>query len=200
MNRRYFHELLKDYPNKPINSIPYSELLNTHEWKKFRDKIEKRDNYKCLHCSISSGSNEVEFNNVELELQRDKNTELHLEIEELIRDDLLIDELFISYPLDIKIQAPKCFIEKISLEVHHSYYIFQKAPWEYPENSLITLCRVCHQMEHDCKTVYVYDDENKNLVRDEFLTCIRCSGSGYLSEYDYYQNGVCFECKGWGYK
>lgn len=42
----------------------------------------------------------------------------------------------------------KCGSAKI-LQVHHTYYYSQKTePWEYPDNSLITLCKVCHQDYH----------------------------------------------------
>lgn len=35
------------------------------------------------------------------------------------------------------------------LEVHHIAYIKNKTAWEYPEYFLVTLCRECHQKEHD---------------------------------------------------
>lgn len=35
------------------------------------------------------------------------------------------------------------------LEVHHIAYLKSKKAWEYPDYFLVTLCRVCHQKEHD---------------------------------------------------
>ena len=35
------------------------------------------------------------------------------------------------------------------LEVHHIGYKMDKKAWEYPDNFLVTLCRECHQKEHD---------------------------------------------------
>lgn len=35
------------------------------------------------------------------------------------------------------------------LHVHHTYYERGKQPWEYPLNSLQTLCWLCHSNEHD---------------------------------------------------
>lgn len=31
------------------------------------------------------------------------------------------------------------------LNVHHSYYVAGRDPWEYPDSSLITLCQSCHR-------------------------------------------------------
>lgn len=37
------------------------------------------------------------------------------------------------------------------LEVHHITYINGNLAWEYPDYLLVTLCRDCHQSEHDKK-------------------------------------------------
>lgn len=35
------------------------------------------------------------------------------------------------------------------LRVHHTYYIEQStAPWDYPDDSLLTLCNDCHEKYH----------------------------------------------------
>ena len=34
-----------------------------------------------------------------------------------------------------------------NLQVHHLYYDFEKKPWEYEDDYLITLCKECHKME-----------------------------------------------------
>ena len=42
-----------------------------------------------------------------------------------------------------------CFDSESVLQVHHIYYDFRiEAPWDYPDNALITLCRECHKDEH----------------------------------------------------
>ena len=33
----------------------------------------------------------------------------------------------------------------VTLNVHHTYYEQGKAPWEYPDESLITYCEQCHE-------------------------------------------------------
>lgn len=38
-----------------------------------------------------------------------------------------------------------CGEAKEMLNVHHSYYVAGRDPWEYPDSSLITLCHRCHK-------------------------------------------------------
>ena len=40
------------------------------------------------------------------------------------------------------------------LEVHHLCYIKGKKAWEYQDYMLVTLCRECHQKEHDEENIY----------------------------------------------
>jgi len=35
-----------------------------------------------------------------------------------------------------------------ALAVHHTYYEAGTAPWEYPDDSLITWCEECHEARH----------------------------------------------------
>lgn len=44
--------------------------------------------------------------------------------------------------------------ESERLEVHHVAYYPNKKPWDYPDYLLVTLCRVCHQKEHDQGNIY----------------------------------------------
>jgi len=38
--------------------------------------------------------------------------------------------------------------EGTTLNVHHAYYEKNKNPWEYPEESLTTMCEECHEARH----------------------------------------------------
>lgn len=40
------------------------------------------------------------------------------------------------------------------LEVHHIGYLQGKMAWEYPDYLLVTLCRDCHQSEHDGENIW----------------------------------------------
>lgn len=42
-----------------------------------------------------------------------------------------------------------CLDSESTLHVHHCYYEAGKEPWEYPEESLVTLCESCHAVETD---------------------------------------------------
>lgn len=41
-----------------------------------------------------------------------------------------------------------CGAEHITLHAHHIFYIPDTDPWEYKDDSLITLCEVCHNTQH----------------------------------------------------
>jgi len=45
---------------------------------------------------------------------------------------------------DFKCQA-ECGAAGKELHVHHFYYVSGRAPWEYPNDALITLCKDCHK-------------------------------------------------------
>lgn len=47
-----------------------------------------------------------------------------------------------------------------TLNIHHKYYDFEIMPWEYTNNSLITLCDECHKHWHDMKAEY-----EKSLIK-----------------------------------
>lgn len=51
----------------------------------------------------------------------------------------------------------KCGSKK-QLEVHHTYYLSGKMPWEVPDECLVTLCRVCHRKEHKDKIIPVKNE------------------------------------------
>ncbi len=87
--------------------------------------------------------------------------------------------------------------ESVNLEVHHSYYIVNCFPWNYPNESLLTVCRDCHQKIHDECKIPIWDENMANKMK--FGECERCLGKGYISQYHYFQNGRCFKCGGSGH-
>lgn len=58
------------------------------------------------------------------------------------------------------------------LEVHHIAYIKGKKAWEYLDYMLVTLCRECHQKEHDLKSIY-----NPNKIKQWILKLLLPSQS-----------------------
>ena len=79
------------------------------------------------------------------------------------------------------------------LNVHHTYYQTNKKPWEYDNESLITVCRPCHEKIHQEEVIYFHDEYGKKI---ELIGCDRCFGTGVLPQYHYVENGVCFKCFG----
>jgi hypothetical protein len=86
------------------------------------------------------------------------------------------------------------FVHARGLQVHHIYYQDGKMPWDYPSSALKTLCWICHQRFHATERVAWLDATGK--LKGKLTPCIRCGGTGYLPQYDYYMNGICFNC--WG--
>lgn len=82
------------------------------------------------------------------------------------------------------------------LNIHHKFYIIDNKAWEYENDALITLCANCHQAVHQNTEIFVYAKSGDIMYKTE--NCKKCNGSGYLHEYNYCQNGVCFSCNGNG--
>lgn len=84
------------------------------------------------------------------------------------------------------------------LNVHHKYYVLGKKPWEYDNDALETLCSECHKNRHKLSSVPIYQTSNNEIPVRYASICRRCNGTGYLPQYKYYENGICFECGGEG--
>lgn len=89
------------------------------------------------------------------------------------------------------------WIYLFKLNVHHTYYKEGKLPWEYEDDSMITLCEDCHAEIHE-KEQILYLDKNGH-PRLDLSYCQKCSGTGYIPMYNYYYNGICFNCDGTGF-
>lgn len=86
-----------------------------------------------------------------------------------------------------------------SLNVHHKYYIEGVKPWDYEDSALVTLCQDCHYKRHN-ETIPVYKSIIQKIPNYYIEKCQRCGGSGFIEQYDYYCNGICFACYGEGAK
>ncbi len=82
------------------------------------------------------------------------------------------------------------------LNIHHTYYLKGCKPWEYDNDSLVTLCEDCHKKRHNTSAIPLYDQNKKLSIN--LLPCDRCSGSGYLPQYSHIEHGICFKCYGEG--
>lgn len=82
------------------------------------------------------------------------------------------------------------------LHDHHSYYKIGLKPWEYPLESLTTLCADCHKEFHKNNLVKILNQDGTLRTQLKLIPCDKCKGTGYLPEYHYYLGGVCFDCNG----
>ena len=82
------------------------------------------------------------------------------------------------------------------LNIHHTYYIEGHKPWEYENDTLVTLCEDCHKKRHETSHIPLFDS-NKRLI-NILIPCDRCGGSGYLPQYKHVEHGICFKCNGEG--
>lgn len=97
------------------------------------------------------------------------------------------------------VARPFTSMHPLELHVHHKYYIVGRKPWDYSNEVLVTLCSDCHKKIHKLKITEVpfYNLTPNGLkIKLEYTPCQRCDGMGYLEEYRYYRNGICFRCNG----
>lgn len=192
MSKASYYSLIK---NKPEQYISYLEKLSTKEWSEKRDKIIKRDKFVCDSCKLTA----TIFKNGLM--YRDKTKEEIKEYKRSIANswyDSILPEYKNQYDRNTLPPIFRNLIiepEQIILQVHHKYYIKDNLPWDYSDDSLVTLCNMCHQKLHDEFDIPIYSD---NSLTDElnYTKCGTCNGSGYRPEYHYYLNGICFDCSG----
>jgi 5-methylcytosine-specific restriction endonuclease McrA len=173
------------------NEITYGELLNSFEWIEKRENILKRDDNTCSKCNkkvieIIDGLSYRKLTEKEKTEYLEQNKKEKAE---------MIEKVGFSF----RFQDPNETLVPLTLQAHHKYYILNRLPWEYKNDALTTLCRECHQDIHNDKIIPVYktDELKENL---KFTPCERCNGSGYLNQYHYVQNGICFLCNGKRFK
>lgn len=57
------------------------------------------------------------------------------------------------------------------LDVHHIYYEWGKEPWEYEDDALITLCRLCHGSLEDLKKTVGILATNRSIKERIWAIC-----------------------------
>ncbi|MGV3588426.1 MAG: hypothetical protein ACO1OF_15585 [Adhaeribacter sp.] len=170
----------KDLLSQKGNVTPtYLELFNTKEWRERRTPILERDDFYCTDCGFSETFN----HNGEL-ITFDKSKKLDIE----------------HYYERIVADHPCVSNRKINLHVHHKHYVLDTLPWQYNDDDLVTLCDLCHWNLHQNVEVKIYQKDGGNLYKLSYTPCSRCNGAGFLPQYSYVQNGVCFECGGLKYQ
>jgi 5-methylcytosine-specific restriction endonuclease McrA len=184
--------------------LTYSEKLNTFEWRNKRNYIVHRDNFLCTNCK----SEPTKFEYGKPVRQK---TEKEIQEYKDYLGKLWFDSVKEEYKKEYDPENPPWFLQKeiriplheednpVILHVHHKYYVLNNLPWEYPNEDLITLCHNCHQGLHNETEIDIFTDLSKTK-KVKVTICERCNGSGYLPEFHYYENGICFSCNGEKYQ
>lgn len=68
-----------------------------------------------------------------------------------------------------------------NLCVHHTFYYSDRPlPWLYPDNSLVTLCKKCHNKYHEFNESVIYDRRTPKKIRMQIIKKPRKKKKGYL--------------------
>lgn len=171
--------------------ILYSEKLKTIEWAQRREIILLRDKFTCQKCQIKHSKiiNDIAYINY----TEEEEEKFMKEFEEEILKFQKIMSLNFSIPNPER-PLHQDYQPKY-LHVHHKYYIKNTHPWNYPDGALMSVCGSCHQEIHNTENIPVYNNELMD-TKLSLTKCSRCNGSGHLSKYHYYMDGICFECNG----
>jgi hypothetical protein len=156
----------------------YSILLSTHEWLNLRERFMKEVKYQCKTCGIKRNWDiDTGEGYYEIDIFEKK-------------DEHGFPGLDSRY---LRVKNPVVF------HLHHTYYVRRTLPWEYADSCFEVLCEGCHKRVHKEKTILMY--ANHQLGANQHLTpCFKCGGTGYLAEFNYYLDGVCFGCDGAGFE
>lgn len=181
-----FEEIKSNYKNP--SDIPYFELLKTKEWFDKREIILTRDGQKCTTCGKFPTMAHYDFN-------ASKTVHIWFGEEKLVHSKN-------EDGINTKNYLPEItFADKpYSLHVHHKFYILDKLPWEYTDDSLIVLCNWCHWVYHENNIVPVFKSLDDKLEQVDMTPCSRCHGAGLFPEYKHVESGICFRCKGKRYE
>lgn len=168
--------------------IPYAIRLTAIEWQTKREAIITRSNNVCEVCKqkcMDDWLPKISGNFVVMV------PAIYGEVE-------VVNEYFYGFDKyeveETCIRLIEQAVPKIP-HVHHKYYILGRLPWEYLDNELMLVCHTCHKEIHETQTIKVYKSESKDHYI-EVKSCSRCSGVGFLSEYNHFKGGICFKCNG----
>lgn len=113
-------------------------------------------------------------------------------------DGITVDVLYIDEKELESLKLPRVYVQQVPviLQVHHKHYIIGRKAWEYEDEVLVTLCQDCHSKVHKYLPVQTYADVDGHMKVMNYTPCQRCNGMGYLPEFNYVENGICFRCRG----
>lgn len=156
----------------------YSELLKCEEWQTLRRAQFAKANQTCKNCNKS--------------VNWDIGTDIGYFA--YVLEELTDDWGFPRFTSKLKkVKDP------LVLHLHHTYYVRDTLPWDYPDICFETLCEACHKEVHAKKKILMYASHSLGQSQ-HLIACERCYGTGFLQEFHYYMDGVCFLCDGAGFE
>jgi hypothetical protein len=93
-------------------------------------------------------------------------------------------------------KCENCGAKNVVLDVHHCYYRFGRHPWQYPDASLLALCKQCHKERAKAEVKWrVFQPqlsitellELKRMLRDSLYWYDRSSFFEFLEKLGHYQ-------------
>lgn len=167
--------------------LSYEALLQTQEWHDLRTRLLKEANYNCCYCDACGETTEVTKSN---------GTKIQMHIPYRTYDVIEEDDEY-GIPR-VKVISTVVMTNPI-IQVHHTYYVKSTLPWEYPDECFKVVCKRCHTRIHEEEEIMMYAN---HMFKDgvKLTPCNRCEGLGYLYEFNYHMDGICFGCKGAGFE
>lgn len=182
-----YKEIRHLYTN-PAFQIPYVDQLRLKEWRDLRETVLDRDKNTCTECGRKQSPR---YRGIYYRVLSDAEIIANERSEkiDLAGDGSLIVAMKTARVLEEPTKSP------VILHIHHTYYIHGDLAWEYPLDSLKTLCHECHFELHSKTWIPVYTDVSKR-EQLPLTPCTRCHGTGFLKQFYYHLNGICFRCNG----
>lgn len=188
--RKTYQELIQSL-NENNRTIPtYIELLETVEWYEYRRCVLERDHFTCLTCGTKADNLEENGSTWRKATEEDQQVS---ERTPLLPEDHPEFEEFVVNSKPALVTAVR-----VTLQAHHIVYVWDSLPWLYPDKLLQTLCDTCHTNVHLSHIIPLYKDFTLKEQLHK-IDCLNCGGTGYLPEYYYYEQGLCFSCDGRGF-
>ena len=184
--------------NYKFNSLTYSELLNTIEWRSLRSELLFKSDYHCCNCNRQEtykkwdyATNKWKVFNIQFPEYCKKYLN-SISINNNTENFYIYDDRGIVYSETDK---------PCRLHIHHQYYIEDRLPWQYNLNCFQTMCEHCHLDLHERIQVPYYSWRDNILIENkDLIPCKRCKGAGIFPEYKHVESGICFRCHGAKYE
>ncbi|WP_210466710.1 hypothetical protein [Rufibacter roseolus] len=171
--------------------IPYAVLLGLKEWKSKREEIIRREHNTCEKCKTYCIEEWMPtFNGLVTIYQPVIWEEVEIELPITSTSGIEVDDTYTTITIQPVTQE-----DPHIAQIHHTYYLKNRHPWQYPNESLMLVCHKCHYEIHKEEVIKVYENADFGFYTN-LTPCSKCLGTGYLPEYDYHKDGVCFECNG----